>query len=204
LLPCCDIWSAVKSSERSGASSAFSTPPSTASCKAGFPSAVQSQLIAFTSPPCGGLLRGAAALGPLGSQCKSRAKGMRGEWPQRPCKNFRTGRRRSVRWARRGLAHPSRDDARGWRSALARLAAAALAAALQVLLDPVGLVAHRLDRLLELVRGDAELLRPVAQLVVFVHVDALAVRSAALFQVVRHGGLRGWGSPGAGKPHACR
>src|SRR5258706_1461230 len=88
-------------------------------------------------------------------------------------------------WAR--FVCPPDERVESDRSALGPLAAAA---ALQELLDPIGLVADRLDGFLQLVLADAEFLRPVAQFVVLVHVDALAIGSAAVLEVVGHVGLQ--------------
>src|SRR5689334_7961650 len=80
--------------------------------------------------------------------------------------------------------------------------AAVAAAVLQELLDAVGAVAHGLDRFLQLVLADAEFLGPVAQLVVLMHVNALAVGAAAVLQVVGHGCLSLVECPGNGNAHA--
>ena len=55
--------------------------------------------------------------------------------------------------------------------------------------DRVRRIAYTPHDLAELVCGAAKFLRPILDLVVFIEVDATAVRFARMFQVVRHGYL---------------
>ena len=81
------------------------------------------------------------------------------------------------------IAQVSEDDPRQ----CFRHTLGSLAPAFEVLLDLGGVVADRTNGLLQLVLRDAELVGPVAQFVVLAHIDALAITSAALGEIVCHG-----------------